>query len=237
MKVWITRPIEQAQVWVEHLRSQGIDAFPLPLLKIVPHQNTERLHTAWQHINNYQACMFVSKFAAHYFFSMKPATTIFTPRAWCTGPGTRQTLMDWGVDNAQIDSPGVYGHRFDSEALWELLYPFMHQYQSVLMLRGGDKDGIQQGRDWLERQLITHGIKVYTALCYQRQLIPRRPILGIWVLTSVASVCALQGKNWQPCIAIATHPRIAEATYNRGFRQVFTCRPILSDIVNILRKI
>jgi hypothetical protein len=72
-RVIVTRPLQDAQHWVEQLQQGGFAAEALPLIDIAPASDTEAARRAWQALGGYAACMFVSGNAVEYFFKQKVA--------------------------------------------------------------------------------------------------------------------------------------------------------------------
>ena len=115
---------------------------------------------------------------------------------------------------------------------------------------GGSGSGTEypagRGRDWLAAQLALRGLQAQFLVAYQR----RAPNWGraeldlarqaaddgsVWLFSSSQAVAnlvlLLPGQSWQQALAVATHPRIAEAVRAAGFGQVRVSRPTLPDVV------
>ena len=61
--VIVTRPARDAVQWVQQLQQTGIAAEAFPLIDIAPLSSVasaQALHTAWQAMADYAACLFVS---------------------------------------------------------------------------------------------------------------------------------------------------------------------------------
>ena len=191
MPAIITRPAVQAQVWVQALQAQGVDAVALPLIDIGPVSNPQALQTLWQRIHGldgsdtFDACMCVSSNAAHYFFEQnKPKSTVEYAQAaikniatsvtnknlrwWATGAGTVRALQDCGIGLPQIDAPGQDAAQWDSEHLWARVQHQITPGKKVLILRGEDVGTASASRDWLAQQIENAGGKVEIAITYQR---------------------------------------------------------------------
>jgi uroporphyrinogen-III synthase len=82
------------------LAAQGLDAVVLPLMEIAP---VRTMRAAVQRLSDYRAVMFVSGNAVSHF--LHDALLPFASRAWAPGPGTRDALLDAGVDASLIDAP------------------------------------------------------------------------------------------------------------------------------------
>jgi len=123
----VTRPQPQADEWVAQLAQQGLQALALPLLAIAPASDEASVRQAWQSLPALALVMFVSPNAVLRFFALRPAGQPWPPGllAGGTGPGSRRALLDAGLPEALIRTPGAhdpaYAGPFDSEALWPLL--------------------------------------------------------------------------------------------------------------------
>ncbi len=196
MRVVITRPIGDAQAWVEALQAAGHDALTLPLIEVGPATHRQPVAQAWAQWAEFQAVMFVSAQAVRYFFDSQPAamradagqaaslTWTHGPRCWATGPGTHKALMQAGVPEACIDSPAADAMQFDSEALWQRVTCQVKAGQPVLIVRGHDVStdaGASPsaksdapplngtGRDWLAQQLQAAGAPAQFVVAYERR--------------------------------------------------------------------
>lgn len=254
MRVIVTRPLREAQRWVGLLQARGFDALALPLIDIAPALDPQPLRQAWARLDTYAAVMFVSANAVEQFFGadareglagLSPAGAS-APRAWATGPGTLQALLDAGVAAERIDAPPADAPQFDSEALWQVVGPALAPGARVLIVRGSDAQGANAGRDWLARQLEAHGARADIVLAYRRerprwteaQQLVAAGAAGagaVWLFSSseaVQNLCALlPGQDWGQALAVATHPRIAQAARQAGFGVVCESRPGLAHVV------
>lgn len=147
----------------------------------------------------------------------------------------------------RIDTPPPAAEQFDSEHLWPVVRAQLAPGRRVLVVRGtsgaaeGDPSG--QGRDWLIEQCRAAGAEVEACVAYRRERLPPgeadrerlRAASGpatVWLFSSSEAVQALQG-HWTAgarAVALATHPRIAEAARALGFTRVIRCRPTLADV-------
>jgi uroporphyrinogen-III synthase len=192
-RVLVTRPLRDAQPWVEQLRQQGFDGAALPLIEITPvtaEVEVAALQRAWQSLDDYAALMFVSGNAVEHFFKQKQAVahglraqnaikdiaTTGLPAAvrfLAPGPGTAAALQAEGIAAAQIDAPPQDAPQFDSEALWHVIGRRGWAGRRVLVLRGqsrgaaGDAREVS-GRDWLVRQWQAAGARVDVLGVYER---------------------------------------------------------------------
>lgn len=258
VRILVTRPAADAQLWVEQLQAHGLDATALPLIDI---GSCEPAPAALQQARansttpgHYRALMFVSGNAVQYFFADRPDGTarIAPPaRAWSPGPGTAKALQAAGIPLEQIDGPPADAAQFDSEALWPQVRAQIQAGDRVLLVRGSQASAAAagsagQGREWLADQLRQAGAQVDFIAVYQRrapQLTPTAQALALtsasdgalWLFSSSEAVVNLQqalpGTDWRQARALATHPRIAAAARNAGFGLVVECRPSLNDVV------
>ncbi len=184
-RVIVTRPAREAAVWVYALSKAGLQAVALPLIDILPVDDSGPAQRAWQTLDAYAAVMFVSANAVAGFFESKPAEIQWTlaqaaikkiaiPRAWATGPGTVQALQQAGVPSESIDAPPPETAQFDSEALWRQVGTQVRAGQRVLIVRGRDgqaMDAVQGtgvGRDWLASRLTEARAGVDFVVAYER---------------------------------------------------------------------
>lgn len=68
--VIVTRPAHDALHWVQQLQQGGMAAEALPLIEIAPASaaaDVQALKQAWQRLDRYAACMFVSGNAVEHF--------------------------------------------------------------------------------------------------------------------------------------------------------------------------
>lgn len=263
MRVVVTRPLPEAQRWVKDLRAGGFDAVALPLIALDPVPDAAGLRLAWQHLPAYTAVMFVSANAVRNFFAAGPpggppgfSDPDSQPRAWVTGPGSRQALLREGVATACIDLPALDAGQFDSEALWQQVACQLKPGDRVLIVRGDDlpqdsaatglSDHPGTGRGWLAAAIRASAACPEFVVAYQRRapnwsaqelaLAQAAAIDGsIWLLSSgqaLANLCALMpSQRWQQARALATHSRIALAARQVGFGLVRETRPVLAELL------
>ncbi|MFS2032792.1 uroporphyrinogen-III synthase [Polaromonas sp. CT11-55] len=257
--VIVTRPAADAQHWVRELRQAGFAAEALPLIDIAAALDTGALAQAWQTLDRYAACMFVSGNAVAYFFKsplaggLPPSLRLMAP-----GPGTVAALLAAGVPGAQVDAPGVDAEQFDSEALWAVAGRRDWRGKRVLVVRGESPDAagsaVSSGRDWIARQWEAAGAQVDFVGVYQRrapqlseaQLARARAASAdgsVWLFSSSEALAnlirepALAGVDWRGARAVATHPRIVDAVRAAGWGVVVASRPALTDIRETLASI
>lgn len=189
-RVIVTRPLQDAQHWVQQLQQGGFAAEALPLIDIAPAFDAEAADRARQTLGRYAACMFVSGNAVEYFLKRKVAVTpveraqkainnianesqnlLPSLRLMAPGPGTVAALLAAGVPAGQIDAPAADAAQFDSEALWAVVGQRDWQGRRVLVVRGEGQEsgGVSSGRDWMARQWEAAGAQVDFVGVYQRR--------------------------------------------------------------------
>jgi uroporphyrinogen-III synthase len=252
-RVIVTRPQREAESWVRQLGNRGLAAQALPLIQIAPIGDAQPAVLAWRQLHSYDAVMFVSGNAVEQFFALKPGDVEWAapgpggaPRAWATGPGTRQALQQAGISDASIDAPEAASSQFDSEALWQRVAPALPARARVLIVRGSDATGRSAGRPWLSDQLQAVGATVDLLPVYQRLAPTWSPAEhalaagalhdgSVWLFSSseaVLHLCELlPGHAFDAGRAVATHPRIAQAVRDAGFGVVAEARPALDDVI------
>lgn len=255
----VTRPAADAQHWVHELRQAGFAAEALPLIDIAAAFDTGALARAWQTLDRYAACMFVSGNAVAFFFESPSAGGLPpTLRLMAPGPGTVAALLAAGVPAAQVDAPAADAGQFDSEALWAVVGQRDWRGKRVLVLRGESPDAaggaVSSGRDWIARQWEAAGAQVDFVGVYQRraprfseaQLARARAASAdgsVWLFSSSEALAnllrepALAGVDWRGARAVATHPRIVDAVRAAGWGVVVASRPALTDIRETLASI
>lgn len=253
MRVLVTRPAAQADAWVLQLRERGFDAVGLPLIAIEAGAFAAQVGDAWRNLAGARAAMFVSANAVRGFFDGRPADGARRAwpagtRAWATGPGTRQALIDHGLAAAQIDAPSGDAAQFDSEALWDAAGWQVKPGDAVLIVRGADAEGEAVGRGWLADRLQAAGASVHVVASYARALpcwstdefaLARDGAVGgAWLFSSSQAIVhlgqLLPEVHWGKARAVVTHPRIAQAAQAAGFGVVCVSRPEVDDVARAL---
>ncbi|MEX8191762.1 uroporphyrinogen-III synthase [Comamonas guangdongensis] len=220
-RVLVTRPLHDAQPWVQALQARGIAAQALPLLAIGPCTDAasqRALAAARRNAQtpaHYRAVMFVSGNAVQHFFAAAfdaCALLAAGTRAWTPGPGTERTLLAAGVPQAQIDGPAPDAAQFESESLWQNVHAQIHPGDRVLIVRGASPAPASvaptistqgAGRDWLAARLREAGAEVELLAVYERQLpqwTPQQLELArqaasdgsLWLFSSSEAVANLQ---------------------------------------------
>lgn len=195
-RVIVTRPADDAPAWVDQLNAVGCQAEALPLIEIGAVNSPTQvaaLQAAWQSLDRYMACLFVSGNAVQHFFGPNSLSAqgntalvaiekIATSGIRCLapGPGTVTALRAVGVAAAQIDAPPPDARQFDSQSLWQVIGGRDWRGQRVLVVRGdsvtAESPGgptATPGRDWIARQWTDAGAAVDFVSVYER----RPPVL------------------------------------------------------------
>lgn len=126
--VVVTRPEPDASDWIAFLQRGGWPTLALPLLDIgLPSRaaDLQRLKACRARWPAFDAVMFVSPQAVRHFF--QGVAAVASVRCWAPGPGTSRALREHGIDAAQIDTPPADAGQFDSEALWDVVGPWLVQ--------------------------------------------------------------------------------------------------------------
>lgn len=253
MRILVTRPAAQADLWVQALAQHGISAQALPLMAIAAAPDTAAVAAAWHRLSSYRLAMFVSANAVEQFFAQRPADMAWplAVQAASPGPGTTRELQAAGVPASQIVEPAPDSAQFDSEALWQTLRHQDWRDAAVLVVRG---DG---GRDWLAHTWRAHGAHVDFVAAYRR--VPpawdaaaqalladalAQPAAHLWFFSSSEAIDHLMShlaRSARPLPvqtrALATHPRIAQRAETAGFATVWQSRPTLPAVVACIQSI
>ncbi len=244
VRVLVTRPNVEAQVWVARLQAEGVQAEAMPLLDISALLATVDLAAWWQRLTMFEALMFVSGNAVNHFLHGWVGPWPQGVRCLAPGPGTGAVLRGHGVPAHLIDEPAADAPQFDSQALWQAVGGRSWQGRRVLLVRGrsGPSDA-SPGRNWLVEQLGQAGAVVEAVSVYERraptfslaQLERMRQAStdgSIWLFSSSEAIAHLPaGFDGRQARALATHPRIAQAAQEAGFIQVIQSRPALPEVL------
>ena len=249
LQVIVTRPMAQAQPWVEALRKHGFEAHAVPLIDILPTSDPKPLHEAWRALRHTALVMFVSANAVQHFFLNKPddADWPLSALAASTGPGTTAALQQAGLRGAMIVEP-LPGTGYDSEALWARLKSRDWRGARVLIVRG------EEGREWLADRFRDGGAEVGIVAAYRRvapqhgpetkAVLARaiaQPTRYCWFFTSSEAIGHLAGlapsANWSRTRALVTHLRIAQAARSAGFGDVMLVDSQPQAVVATMRQI
>lgn len=264
LRILVTRPQPQTDLWVRALREHQLDAHALPLIAIEAPADPSPVTALWHDLAYQRLLMFVSPAAVEWFFRLRPPGVTWPSHtlAAAPGPGTAHQLIEagatCGLRPAHILSPQADAAQFDSESLWPVLAPLNWQGQSVCIVSGGDHQEAR-GRTWLAEQLRARGAQVRPVLCYQRgpghwsetQLALARsaltePACHLWLFSSSQGLNYLVTQHlpqltqpaavdWAKARALSTHPRITECAQSLGFTDICETRPTLSAVADALR--
>jgi uroporphyrinogen-III synthase len=190
MRVIVTRPENEARVWVKALQDAGHTASSLPLITVGPVPDIAPLQNAWRDIAQWDAVMFVSRNAVDHFYKQKPPLApIFTAqaaikcRAFVPGPGSAEALREQGAEPDWIDGPDEAAGQWDSEALWQRVQHRVAPGFRLLIVRGTtvtaesagydgtvavDAPEAGVGRDWLAHKATAAGAQVDFVVAYAR---------------------------------------------------------------------
>ena len=239
-RVIVTRPEPDAGDWVRQLEAAGTAAEAFALIEIASLADPAgalALQQAWQALDGYAACLFVSGHAVEHFFKQKMlsppvdneksainsvaniAVDGLPPhlRFMAPGPGTVAALRAAGVPAAQIDAPAPDAAQFDSEALWQVVGPRDWRGRKVLVVRGHSAGvgGVSSGRDWLARQWQDAGASVEFVGVYQR----RAPVLSPAQIER-ARIASADGSVW----LFSSSEAVANLTGQAELKSVDWCR-------------
>ena len=242
----VTRPSGQARRLIELIRgcaqtqAISVDVLGLPLLTIVPKNDSETVTAISKALTNTRLIIFVSPNAIE--CTMRAITDagmvwneLISPQALVgvVGSSSRDALLRHGLDPQTIIMPALE-HQSDSEGLWHSLQDHIQDWQRypVLILKG---DG---GRESLMDHLQAVGANVEALSIYTRipldasssqwELVRRlHANTSLWVLTSSEAVRHL-GSSFRSainCHALCSHPNIAKVAQEIGFTQLLVCNP------------
>lgn len=245
LQLIVTRPAAQAVDWIRQFSALGLAAHALPLIRIEPAADPAPLIAAWQRLSSYRLVMFVSSNAVDHFFAAGVGVAVWPGevRAGATGPGTSSALRRAGVPPPLLVEPDADSGQFDSEALWAQLQAMPWAGRRALVVRG------EGGRDWLADVLREHGAHVDFVVAYRRvapQLDPagqhllaaalRGPAAHLWLFSSSEAVANLRtlvpDADWSRSLALASHPRVAQAARGLGFGDVRVAAPSVQAVVH-----
>ena len=244
-RVIVTRPEPECSRWVSAMQAEGISAVAFPLIEIAS------IPFVFDTTQNYDAFVFVSRSAVDGFLKTVKTEALQAKRCLVSGLGTRAVLIQYGLQEDLIDAPDNLSNQFDSEALWAVSSQRDWSGKRVLIVRGANYLGEQEGRPWLADQLTAAGAQVEFVATYERRLPhlsdEHRALLqatqdgdsqDIWLFSSSQSIAHLKllvpTRNWKTSRAIATHERIFISARGAGFGDVKITRPVLSDVIKAL---
>lgn len=157
LRLWVTRPRDQAAGLIAAIKSLGADVAALPLLEIAPPANFTPLDTALAQLEQFDLAIFVSPSAIN-------AVCDRLSRSWpqsvpvaVMGPGSVQRAEECGMQN--IISPD---RQFDSAGLLQMPQLQAISGKKIVLFRG---DG---GREDLPQTLRERGADLTLIQAYRR---------------------------------------------------------------------
>ncbi len=136
--------------------------------------------------------------------------------------------------------------------MWDRVGPRMGPHSRVLVVRGADADGAASGRDWFASQVGRVGGHVEFVAAYRRMPPVWNPAQSaaaeraladgsLWLISSSQALRHLRGllpqADFTHALALATHPRIAQAARETGFGVVHESPPRLEDVVASIKSL
>lgn len=236
VRVLVTRPPAQAQLWQERLTHAGAESLVIPLMLIEPLHKPAQVQAIKQCVmdfDRYQHAIFISQNAVQYgmqwledFWPQLPIGVNY----YAVGSATARQLQKFGV------SVIAAGETMDSDALLALPQLQTMADQRVVIFRGVG------GRQHLAETLTSRGARVDYCELYQR-IFPAGSAqtlatIGDW--GSAGDVVALHSgetlHNWQQVLEtlqradwfdipiVVPGPRVATDARSRGFSCVLESR-------------
>lgn len=230
--VWVTRPLAQTERLSALLRAHGWEPIVAPLLAIEPTVTEEAARQWAEALDGHLWVFFVSTNAAQIAV---PAIRMHRP--WPPGPpvatvgaGSAAVLRALGFPDVWYPVDGA-----DSEAVLAASWtqPERVAGQSLLIVKG------EGGRGLLTEALRARGAEVHEWICYRRRVARWLPHhwepyaqgrIAALLITSSEAARGLPGamgaerfeKVRERLLAVANHPRVAEALQTLGWRHVVT---------------
>jgi len=215
LKVWVTRPEQQAQSLCNSITASGGVAIALPLLDIVPIVPWAESELS---LTEQDMIIFISRNAVIHFMAGMPIPLTHNAQLIAVGSGTAETMREHGL-RVDIQPPPPGG----SDSL--LLMPVLNKVKNkkILIVRG------QGGRELLADTLLARGAKISYLEVYQRGLpsrskqeLDQAKTADCIVITSVAgldNLCQLIDINeLTPKRLIVMSERIKQHALNLGFQ-------------------
>ncbi|OJH39648.1 uroporphyrinogen-III synthase [Cystobacter ferrugineus] len=191
IRVLVTRPRDRSEELCFLLEDEGAQVLHVPLLELVPPEDSRPLMAAAESIQRYKWVVFASASAVDALMeALREAgtTQLLSPvRFAAVGPRTARAVEGYGLKVA-AESPNGTG-----EALAEVLRPALQPEDEVLL------PAAEEGRRELEDALREHGARVTRVTAYR------------------ARPTALPDETWAllesspPDVALFASPRTAEA--------------------------
>ncbi|NHQ87176.1 uroporphyrinogen-III synthase [Iodobacter sp. HSC-16F04] len=225
LRLWVTRPRQQAADLIALLQAAGAEVLPLPLLEIAPPDDPAPLQAALAQIEQFDLAVFISPSALDAIFAHLPAPWPKNLPVAVVGPGSERRASALGVQD--IICPAV---QFDSEGLLQETRMQFLAGKKLVIFRGNG------GRELLPKALQERGALLTIITAYQRQPPRFDPehlnaqlssgCDGIVISSSEAAQHLFQlagGKALQALqsrIYFVPHPRIAQTLIALGAKQI-----------------
>lgn len=175
IKVWVTRPGDQADQLCQLIKATGGEAIHFPTLEITITDNTSKAREKLRHAAEFTHVIFVSSNAVKFAQRLVPDLSSFLQEAlvFAVGKGTREALEEMGIRHATYNS--ALGGSEGLLKLHALNDPAVSAAR-VLIVRGSD------GRELLAEELQRRGADVHYVEVYQRKKPPMDParIAELW---------------------------------------------------------
>lgn len=161
IRVLVTRPRERAETLCFLLEDEGAQVCSLPMLELLPPEDSRPLEAAAEHIGHYAFVALASESAVHALVeSCRQAGTLDrlrSARIAAVGARTARALEDHGLIAA------VVAQRPTGEGLAEAMRPHLDAGQEVLV------PGAQDGRPELAQALEEAGVACARVAAYRSQ--------------------------------------------------------------------
>lgn len=225
LRLWVTRPSQQAADLIHLLQMAGAEALPLALLEIAPAADPAPLKTALAHLEQFDLAIFISPSALDAVFEQIQQPWPASLAVAVVGPGSRRRAKELGVQD--IICPAT---QFDSEGLLQESRMQSLVAKKIVLFRGNG------GRELLPKALQERGALLTLITAYQRQP-PRfdlahlktelsRGCDGIVISSSEAAQHLFQLAGGEALQALQSrlyfvpHPRIAQTLIALGAKHI-----------------
>ncbi|MFC7418818.1 uroporphyrinogen-III synthase [Iodobacter arcticus] len=158
LRLWVTRPSQQAAGLIGLLHAAGADAISLPLLEIAPPADPAPLRTALANIGQFDLAVFISPSALDAVFEQLQQPWPAGLAVAVVGPGSEKRARELGIQD--VICPAL---QFDSEGLLQEPRMQVLQGKKLVLFRGNG------GRELLPNALQERGALLTLITAYQRQ--------------------------------------------------------------------
>ena len=252
LAIILTRPIGQSYRLSELFSEQipELMQVQLPLLSIVPNEDPQEIARLKNLIEAVDLVIFVSPNAIECGLRAWGAKWPTHLPVAVVGGGSLETLNHHGISSSQgyqiiyPENPAEW----DSEGLWASLNQWRSDWKGkkILFVKGAG------GREWLGEQFLLQGAEIDAVCTYRRLPLPvdapawqlLKPLTPSETACVMTSSEALQyfaqtlkqhstfSSDWfNLATMICSHPRIAQAAHDAGFKQVELCEAGDENIV------